>query len=297
MDVLGVDIGGSTVKGARVDAGGAVLATGSCPTPSSSAALTGAVVSLAESLRSDTTVAVGVACPGVVDDGVVRFAANLPWRDEPVRDRLQAALGLPVVLCRDVAAAALAESAHVTGDDVLFVWLGTGIAAAHVVGGALRAGASGRAGELGHVPVHPDGEPCACGQRGCLEAYSSAASIARRYAVRTGGAATAQDVVARLGADADADAVWRDAVDALALALATDVLVNDPAVIVLGGGLAQAGDVLFIPLAADLQTRLAWRPAPPLVRATLGTSAGRLGAAQLAWHVVAPARHQEGTPS
>src|SRR4051794_4776581 len=130
MDVLGIDIGGTTVKGARVDAGGAVLATGSCPTPGSSAALTAAVVSLAEGLRGDSTVAVGVACPGVLDEGVAGFAATLPWRDAPVRDRLSDAIGLPVVLCRDVAAAALAESARVTGDDVLFVWLGTGIAAA-----------------------------------------------------------------------------------------------------------------------------------------------------------------------
>jgi glucokinase len=233
----------------------------------------------------------------VLDDGVVRFAANLPWRDEPVRDRLAASLGLPVVLCRDVAAAALAEGAHVTGDDVLFVWLGTGIAAAHVVGGSLRLGATGRAGELGHVPVHPDGLPCGCGQLGCLEAYSSAASVARRYAVRGGDSLTAEQVVDRLGSDHAADAVWREAVDALAFALATDVLVNDPAVIVLGGGLAQAGDALFSPLATALQSLLAWRPAPPLVPASLGSSAGQLGAAQLAWHVVTPVRQQEGSPS
>lgn len=295
MDVLGIDIGGTTVKGARVDALGSVLATGSCATPSSSAALTAAVVSLAGGLRSDVTVAVGVACPGVLDDGVARFAANLPWRDEPVRDRISAALGLPVVLCRDVAAAALAESAHVTGDDVLYVGLGTGIAAAHVAGGTLRGGATGRAGELGHTPVHPDGERCGCGQLGCLEAYASAASISRRYAARTSRSVPAEQVVTRLGSDDAADAVWRDAIEALALALATDVLVNDPAVIVLGGGLAQAGDALFSPLATALQGRLAWRDAPPLVPAALGTSAGRIGAAQLAWPVV-PARQQEGTP-
>ena len=297
MDVLGIDIGGTTVKGARVDALGAVLATGSCATPSSSAALTSAVVSLATGLRSDATVAVGVASPGVLDVGIVRFAANLPWRDEPVRDRISAALGLPVVLCRDVAAAALAESAHVPGyEETLFIWLGTGIAAAHVVGGTLRGGATGRAGELGHTPVHPDGERCGCGQLGCLEAYASAASIARRYAARTSRALPAEHVVARLGSDGAADAVWHDAVEALALALATDVLVNDPAVIVLGGGLAQAGDALFSPLATALQGRLAWRDAPPLVPAALGPSAGRTGAAQLAWHVV-PARQQEGSPS
>ena len=299
MDVLGIDIGGSTVKGARVDAGGAVLATGSCRTPSSSArADRRAVVSLADGLRGASTAAVGVASPGLVlDDGVVRFAANLPWRDEPVRDRLSAALGLPVVLCRDVAAAALAECAHVTGDDVLFVWLGTGIAAAHVVGGA-AAGRRERTGRRARPcsRVHPDGEPCGCGQRGCLEAYSSAAAIARRYAARTGFVddRRAGRRPARVRTRTR-DAVWRDAVDALALALAHDVLVNDPAVIVLGGGLA-AGRRCAVLAAGDRAVgpaRLAARsPARPGRARHVGRPARRRPARLARRHARPPAgRH------
>lgn len=287
MDVLGIDVGGTRVKGARVAADGEVLASESVATPTDSAALTAAVVSIASSLRSGGTAAVGVVCPGVVVDGVARWAANLPWRDEPLQARLHDALGLPVVVAHDVAAAALAESAQVVGDDVLFVSLGTGIACAHVVDGAVRRGATGRAGEIGHSPVHPYGELCPCGQRGCLEAYASAAAIGRRYTVRTGTTLATSAIAVHIDTDPDAAAVWGEAIDALALALATDTLVSDPGVIVLGGGLSDAGDALLVPVRAALSAHLAWRPAPPVQRATLGAAAGQVGAAQLAWRALA----------
>lgn len=298
VDVLGIDVGGTSIKAVRTNADGAVLASESIATPGDAAALTAAVGSLAGALRSTETIAVGVVCPGVVDDGVARFAANLPWRDEPVRATLTDALHLPVFVAHDVAAAALAESAQVDADDVVFVSLGTGIARAQVVGGVVRGGATGRAGELGHCPVRPDGELCACGQRGCLEAYSSAAAIARRYEARTGRPSTAREVAATVGTDPDATTVWGEAVAALALALTTETLLVDPAVIVLGGGLADAGETLFAPLRTALAARLVWRAPPPLLPATLGASAGRIGAAQLAWRgVVAQnqALQQEGS--
>lgn len=296
MDVIGIDVGGTGIKAIRQAADGAVIGRESVVTPTTSNALTAAVIELASSLRGPSTVAVGIACPGIVDDGVARYATNLPWRDEPVRARVQRAVALPVSLGRDVATAALAESAGVTGDDVVFVALGTGIACAHVLGGVIRAGATGRAGEIGHSPVHPDGEPCVCGQRGCLEVYASAAGIARRYAARTGRALRTPEVASRTATDNDAAAVWDEAVDALALALATETLVRDPAVIVIGGGLAEAGGRLFDPLRSRLSGLLAWRPAPPVVAARLGASAGALGAAMLAWHDV-DAVAQEGATS
>lgn len=286
VDVLGIDVGGTTVKAVRAAIDGTVLASRSVATPDDSVELTAAVIGLAAGLLEESTAAIGLACPGVVDADVVHYAVNVPWRDEPVRALVQAALGRPVVLVHDVASAALAESAHVAGDDVLFVALGTGIACRHVVNGAVRLGATGRAGEIGHSPVHPDGEACLCGQRGCLEVYSSAAGIVRRYTARTGTSLTAAQIASRVGSDGDADVVWHDAVTALALALATDTLVSDPAVIVLGGGLADAGETLFGPVRAALSAALAWRPAPPIVAATLGVSAGRLGAAQVAWRAV-----------
>jgi glucokinase len=283
MDVVGIDVGGTTIKGVRLADDGTVLARASVPTPSDAVALTTAVLRLATSLRDTATVAAGVVCPGVVVDGVAEFAVNVAWRNEPVRDLVGSALGLPVAVAWDVGAAALAEAVTVGAADVLFVALGTGIASAHVVSGRIRGGATGRAGEIGHCPVRPDGDLCTCGQRGCLEAYASAAAIARRYAALTGESLTAADIAARVDTNADAKAVWDDAVDTLGIALATLTLVLDPDVVVLGGGLAGAGAVLFDPVRAALAARLAWRPAPPVQPAILGDAAGVLGAAQLAW--------------
>lgn len=282
---LGVDVGGTGVKAALVGANGAVLASRTAPTPAEPDALTATVIALCSALRAPDTMAVGVASPGVVADGVVRFAANVAWRDEPVRDRVSGALGLPVVLGRDVAAAATAECQD--HPDASFVAIGTGIAGAHVSSGVVRAGATSLAGEIGHIPVYPDGEPCGCGQYGCPETYASAAAITRRYEQRAGVRIGAADIVARTETDQRASAVWQQAIDALALALVTDVLITDPGVIVIGGGLAAAGAPLFDPLRAQLAARLAWRPAPPVLAGRFGPLAGAIGAAR--WAAAVPA--------
>ena len=194
-------------------------------------------------------------------------------------------LDLPVILEHDVSAAALAEAGAAAGD-LLFVALGTGIAGVHVVDGEPVRGASGRAGEIGHIPIYPDGDPCVCGQRGCLEAYASAAAISRRYRAAGGAPLTAAQVAAARGTDRLARAVWNQAAEALAIALATVTLLLDPGRVVLGGGLAQAGDELLLPVLAGLTYRLAWRPPPPLSIGVLGLEAGRLGAAHLARRIV-----------
>jgi glucokinase len=287
-NVLGIDIGGTTVKGARVTLDGSIIESSTVETPTTAGGLTDAVLSLAQCLRDADTAAAGLASPGIVHDDVVQFAANLPWREEPIRARVGSALGLPVVLSPDRVAAALAEARHAGHADMLFVGIGTGVAGVHVRGGIAHRGATGQAGEIGHAPVRPDGEACACGQRGCLEVYASAAAIARRYAARTGRPATADRIAAAVGADPDAAAVWGEAVEALALALATDVLVSDPGVIVLGGGLAAAGETLLAPLRIALAARLSFRTPPPVRVALLGPMAGVLGAAQLAARLIPP---------
>jgi glucokinase len=282
MTVVGIDAGGTRVKGALVSRSGELVRTHAVATPTDAGALTRAVIDLVGELRDEQTAAVGVASAGIVADGIVRYAANLPWRDEPVRDRIADASGLPTALGHDVAAAAVAESARVAERDVLFVALGTGIAAARVRDGVAETGATGRAGEIGHCPVRPDGEQCACGQRGCLEQYASAAAIARRYARRTGREVDTAEIARRVPNDADAAEVWSTAVETLAAALATCTLLLDPEVIVLGGGLADAGEPLLAPLRTGLAARLVWRAAPPLRAAVLGPAAGQLGAACLA---------------
>lgn len=282
MTVVGIDAGGTRVKGALVSHSGEVVTARSVATPTESAALTRAVIDLVAELRDEHTSAVGVASAGIVSDGVVHYAANLPWRDEPVRDQVADACGLPTALGHDVAAAAVAESAQVPERDVLFVPLGTGIAASHVRDGVADRGATCHAGEIGHYPVRPDGDLCPCGQRGCLEQYASAAAIARRYAERTGRTIDTAETARRVPDDADAAAVWTTAVETLSVALVTCTLMLDPEVIVIGGGLADAGELLFGPLRAGLAQRLTWRPAPPIRRAVLGPAAGQLGAARLA---------------
>lgn len=279
MSVIGIDVGGTGIKAARLD-GDVVEDHVSVATPSVDVA--DAVAAVATKLMHDGVTAVGVVVPGVVRGGTVLYSTNVPWQDVPLRDLLHAALGVPVTVGNDVNGAALAEAD--TGD-LFYLALGTGIGGAVVANGKLLLGARGLAGEIGHAPIWPDGELCGCGQRGCLEVYASAAGVMRRYAHAAGETVeSAAEVVARLGVDPAADAVWDGAVSALGLALATATLVLDPPRIVLGGGLVRAGDALLDPVRTELARRLTWRPAPPVVPAQHGADAGMRGAAVLARH-------------
>jgi len=217
---------------------------------------------------------------------VARYAANLGWRDVPLTQLLAGDTGLPVALAHDVRAAGLAERrvGRLAGAaDALVLVIGTGIAGVVIARDDVVRGATDLAGEIGHVPVYPEGETCACGQRGCLETYASAGAIARRYAARTGTARSTEQIVGRLADDPDAAAVWGEAVEALGVALATYTLLLDPAVIVLSGGLAGAGPVLRDGVVAALTARLLWRPVPPVELSPLAGRAGLRGAALLAW--------------
>jgi glucokinase len=240
--------------------------------------------------RVPPVAAVGVVVPGLVDEvrGTAVYSANIGWRDVPLRDLLARRIGpdVPVVIGHDVRAGGLAESVVGAGrgaDDLLFLPVGTGIAAAMIIRGEPYPGASGWGGEIGHLVVRPGGEPCACGNRGCLETYASAAAIARRYAA-PGEKVSAEGVVARMvSGDPRAVRVWDEAVDALADALAAYAMLLDPGLIVLGGGLAASGDLLLRPLGERLAERLPIRAAPPMTTAALGVRASMIGAALLAW--------------
>jgi glucokinase len=289
--VVAVDVGGTDTKAALVGGGGTVLASRSLPTPRAGAdtgeRVIDMVVRLVEEL-GDGAAAVGLAVPGLVDErrGIAVASENLDWADVPFTAAVSQRCGLPTVIGHDVRAGGLAESrlgAARGVQDVVFMPIGTGIAAAILLGGRLHAG-DGYAGEIGHTDAGHD-EPCACGRRGCLEAIASAAAIARRYAARTGrGVAGAADVIAAARAgDPAAIAVWDDALDALAGALAWVASVLAPEVVVVGGGLSRAGDALFDPLGERLARRLTFiQRAPRLVPAALGDRAGCHGAGLLA---------------
>jgi len=294
--VVALDVGGTGIKCALVGRDGRARHLERHPTGAERGrkAVVGIILTIAEGLagkaRADglTPIAVGVAVPGVVDEtaGVAVWSTNVGFRDVPLRDLLSTRLGLPAALGHDVRAGGLAEARLGVGRDsrhVLFVAIGTGIAAAHVVDGVASTGAHGAAGELGHIVVRPGGPPCGCGQFGCLEAVASASAVGWRYTELAGVSATAAEVAARAQTDDELAArVWRETIEALADGLITAHSLYDVELMVLGGGLAQADAALLDPLRPALRSRLAFRREPRLVRAALGDEAGCLGAALLA---------------
>jgi glucokinase len=293
--VVAVDVGGTGIKATVLDRNGRSHGDKELATPTSDGP-DAVVEAVRETVRTlvaahDDVVGVGVVVPGDVDaaDGVARYSANLGWRNVPLRGLVNADVGVPTVLEHDVRAAGLAErtvgTAGEVADSVVAV-LGTGIAAVINAGGRHVCGAIGIAGEFGHAPVWPDGELCACGQRGCLERYASAAAIARRYGQRTGITLGAAEVIARVDDDAAAAEVWQEAVTALGIALASCTMLLDPALIVLGGGLSRAGRTLRDPVRDALAQRVTWRKPPDVELSALGARAGLVGAGILAWQAV-----------
>ncbi|MGW0555554.1 ROK family protein [Streptomyces sp. NPDC002926] len=243
----------------------------------------------------ESAVAAGVAVPGIVDAdrGIAVYAANLGWRDVPMRALLAGRLGgVPVALGHDVRTGGLAEGRIGAGkgaDRFLFVPLGTGIAGAIGIAGSIEAGAHGYAGEIGHIVVRPEGPACGCGQRGCLETLASASAVTRAWAAASGDpdADAADCAKAVESGDERAARVWRDAVDALAAGLVTAITLLDPRTLIIGGGLAEAGETLFTPLRAAVEERVTFQKLPAIVPAALGDTAGCLGAGLLAWDLLA----------
>jgi glucokinase len=301
--VVACDVGGTGIKAGLVDSAGRVHRAVTVPTPvvdgdgdaTAKAILDQVAELIGELAAGEAPAGVGVIVPGLVDPatGTAVYAENLGWRDVPFVDRLTEASGLPVAFDHDVRSAGLAEQRFGAGRgyrDVAFVPIGTGISAALMLDG--RPYRSAWAGEIGHIDVG-SGLPCPCGARGCLETVASAAAIARRYTERSGRpVAGALDVAGRLGADtgegdADARAVWDEAVDALAFVLAVTAGVVAPELIIIGGGLSGAGAVLLEPLRKEVARRVTPpQLQPQLVGAALGEQAGLLGAALLAWEKV-----------
>jgi glucokinase len=300
--VIALDVGGTGMKAALVGADGTLLyedrrATGRERGPD---AVVAGILGFAAELRGhgierlgESPLAAGVAVPGIVDEarGVAAYAANLGWRDVPLRELLAAELGIPVALGHDVRTGGLAEGRIGAGrgaDRFLFVALGTGIAGAIGVDGRVEAGAHGFAGEIGHVVVRPGGTPCPCGQRGCLERFASAAAVSEAWAAACGvpGADAADCAKAVASGDPNAVRVWQHAVDALADGMVTALTLLDPRTLVVGGGLAEAGETLFTPLRDAVRQRVTFQKLPEIVPATLGDTAGCLGAGLLAWDLL-----------
>ncbi|GLP71285.1 sugar kinase [Streptomyces sp. TUS-ST3] len=311
--VIALDVGGTGMKAALVGAGGELLhrarrATGRERGPD---AVVDGILDFAAELRAHgvahlgaPAVAAGVAVPGIVDEerGIAAYSANLGWRDVPLRALLAERLGgVPVALGHDVRTGGLAEGRIGAGrgaDRFLFVPLGTGIAGAIGIAGRVESGAHGFAGEIGHIVVRPGGTACPCGQRGCLERYASAAAVSEAWAAVTGNPeADAADCAKAVEAeDSRAQEVWQHAVAALADGLVTALTLLDPRTLIIGGGLAEAGETLFTPLREAVRSRITFQKLPTIVPAALGDTAGCLGAGLLAWDLLETTDRTEVTP-
>lgn len=303
---VGIDIGGTNLRAAVVDADGTVVDVEKLPTPSSVDALETAIANAVHILRARHYVAaVGLAVAGFVtaDQRSVRFAPHLPWRDTDVVARLSARIGLPVILEHDANAAAWGERylgvAQDAGTWVLFA-LGTGIGGALMIDGEMYRGAYGTAPEFGHLTVVPGGRACPCGRRGCLERYcsGSAITLTAREFIATGRhpdsrlaqqfhsqpeEITGRSVVRLARED---DPLAREVIDDVStwlgrgLALVQDVM--DPGLIVLGGGLSLDSDI-FIDRAVEVMAEscvgAGHRPLARVTPAGLGAEAGMIGVA------------------
>ncbi|MCI3931474.1 ROK family protein [Streptomyces sp. AN091965] len=304
--VIALDVGGTGMKAALVGADGTLLHEARRPTgrERGANAVVESILDFAAELRAhgvahlgEPAAAVGVAVPGIVDAerGLAVYAANLGWTDVPLRDLISARLGgVPVALGHDVRTGGLAEGRLGAGRGTarfLFVPLGTGIAGAIGINGVIEPGAHGSAGEIGHIVVRPGGPPCGCGQRGCLERLASASAVSKAWAEASGDpAADAADCAKAVrSGDPRAIEVWQHAVDALADGLLTALTLLDPDTLIVGGGLAEAGDTLFTPLRQAVADRVVqFQTLPGIVPAALGDAAGCLGAGLLAWDLLTP---------
>ncbi|MER6140952.1 ROK family protein [Streptomyces sparsogenes] len=301
--VIALDVGGTGMKAALVGADGALLHEERRPTGRERGpeAVVATILDFAAELRAigeqrygQPAAAAGVGVPGVLDEerGIAVFAANLGWRDVPLRALLAERLaGTPVALAHDVRMGGLAEGRIGAGEGArrfLFVSLGTGIAGAIGIDGRVDPGAHGSSGEIGHIVVRPGGPVCGCGQYGCLETVASASAVGRAWALASGDpeADAADCAKAVESGDPRAAAVWQEAVGALADGLVTGLTLLDPGVMIIGGGLAEAGETLFAPLRTAVQERITFQRLPSIVPAALGDTAGCLGAGLLAWDLL-----------
>lgn len=314
MTVLyaGVDLGGSTIAVALAERSGIVVAEAETPTHSHEgpAAVIKRIGQMIARLAAEVGVppqAAGMGVPGLVDvsTGVTRFLPNLPtqWRDVSVADQLQADLGCPVYLLNDVRTATLGELEFGHGRaahdrlTMAFFSIGTGIGGGIVVEGKLRLGPLGAAGELGHQTLLPDGPRCGCGNRGCLEALASGPAItAEGIRLMAMGLApklfelvegkidrvTPREMLA-CGDESIREAIQK-AAGYLGIAVANVVTVMHPELIVLGGGVAELGDALLVPVRSEVQRRVGMFPTHDIriEKSQLGDRAGILGAVALA---------------
>lgn len=314
LPAVGVDLGGTKVETALVDDAGRILASNRQPTHAEKGpdairrAVCDAVKAcLARSSQRPSGVGVGIAGQVDGDTGEVYAAPNLGWHNVPLMAELEAELSLPVYVTNDVRAAAWGEWKYGAGrgvNDLVCVFVGTGIGGGIVSGGKMMEGCSNTAGELGHMVIVHDGRKCTCPGSGCLEAYAGGWSIAERAkeAVRADAVAGAslvsaaggiENITAKVvgGTSQKGDPLARRLMDETAAYLGSGItgVVNafNPRLIILGGGVIEGSPELVQAVENHVRPRALKAAASKLkfVKAALGNDAGVVGAAAMAQHM------------
>ena len=327
---IGVDLGGTNLRIAAVDERGTFLEKTALETQATRGRdfvineMCEAIRATVSKMPSATLAGIGIGVPGIIDmdTGMLRESPNLPgWHDYPVREEIERRLGAKVILENDANAAALGEKwlgAARDHDDMLMLTLGTGVGGGLVLGGRVWHGMRGMAGEPGHITIHPDGPPCPCGNRGCLEQFASATSVVRmaREAIAKGapGLARAAQESSGLSAksvyqlatqgDNDALEVYRRVGWALGIGLAGLINLLNLPIYVIGGGVAAGWDAFLRAMLEEVRWRsFVYRATNPedssgsskktiITRALLGGDAGLFGAARLPLLVSEAALHE-----
>lgn len=309
MDTIGIDIGGTKIAGALVNSEGVIVRESRVPTPvEDPAALVAAVVALINELRAGhEVIGAGVAMAGFIDaaQSSVIYGTNFGWKNFPLKSEIEAKLDIPVIIENDANAAGWAEYRYGAGrgfKHMVMLTLGTGVGGAVIVDGRMLRGGFGVAGELGHLRVVPDGIPCGCGQNGCIESYASGTALLReaRELADSGkpegarlaelqkqvGELTGKEVYqALVEKDAGAVALLNQLASWLGQAIASLSAVLDPEVVVIGGGVSAAGEMLLEPIRASYRKYApagGFRPELKLAIAEFVNDAGVVGAADLA---------------
>ncbi len=308
---IGIDVGGTKVLGGVVDESGKILATHREPTPKEGgAALTKTIADVAKHLlRDHEAIAVGVSAAGFVsaDRETMLATPNISgWNGVNLRSEIGRLVDLPIVIENDANSAAWGEAKYGAGvgeDQMLILTIGTGIGGGAVIDGKLLRGAYGIGAEFGHLRVLPEGHLCGCGARGCFEQYASGNALMRhvREAISASPDA-AHNLLARgdgtisglsghhiTDAARDGDPIalagFNTTAQWLGAGIASLSVLFDPACVVIGGGVIDAGEILLEPTRIALDRYMPFsgkHPSPRIVPATLGNDAGLVGAADLA---------------
>lgn len=307
---IGVDVGGTHMAAGLVDGEGTLSARAETPTlpgrPYEDIVRDMAACVMEALMRGacrvSDIVSIGVGIPGVAENvnGRVYFCPNLSWTDVPLRNELQKHIPLPVFIDNDATLAGYAESVvgisrHATSS--VFLTLGTGVGASIIMGGKPWTGAHGVASEIGHLTLEIDGVPCTCGKDGCMERYCSATAIVRMarellkehpgWELSLHASEDAQNITAKMVFDLAREGdelslrVFRRYVKYLSLAINSIISFIDPEMVVLGGGVSNAGAFLLDAVRAELPRYLMFKALPyaRIELATLGNEAGIIGAA------------------